>query len=312
MQSVNDIFASLADSSRLRILLLIRDMELAMGELAEVLGQSQPRVSRHVRILAECGLVDRHKEGARVYVRLGSRVPVDALYAFIDSLLGDKDPCAVERARLLQVRAERQKAVDSWFDANAAEWDLMRRLEGSDDAFARAIVDAARGGRGVGRLLDIGTGTGRMLELLGGDASYAMGVDRSPEMLRIARAKLSAGELSSAEVRQADMRALPFEPHGFDTVIMHQVLHFADDPASVVGEAARMVAPGGRLLIADYAAHSHEQLSARFQHLRLGFEEAAVSGWMAATGLVPAVVARQAGPELTSILWEGVRPCPIN
>jgi ArsR family transcriptional regulator len=306
MQRALDILAALSDPTRLRIMLLVRDMELAMGELADVLGQSQPRVSRHVRILADAGLVRRQKEGAWVFVALDSRAPAAEVEALIERLLGGADPCAVERGRLAQVRAERQKAVDSWFEAHAAEWDWLRRLEGPAGGIDGALLAAATAGRPVGRLLDIGTGTGSILELLGPHAARATGVDRSPGMLRLARAKIDG--LPDSEVRQADMRALPFDDGSFDTVVMHQVLHFADDPAAVVGEAARVAAAGGRLLVADYAAHRHEELRSRLQHQRLGFEPGAVSAWMAAAGLEPRIAATAAGTGLTSILWEGRRP----
>ena len=312
MQRLLDILAALADPTRLKIMLLIRDLELAMGELAEVLDQSQPRVSRHVRILAEAGLVRRNKEGAWVFVGLGGHVPTAEIYALVDELLSGRDPIVAERARLLQVRALRQKQVDQWFDAHAAEWDFMRALEGPESAVEAAIQAAARadgaGGAGeVGRLLDIGTGTGRIIELLGAEAVSATGVDRSPEMLRLARAKLAAGDTASAEVRQADMRALPFEAQSFDTVTLHHVLHFADDPAATIEESARMVAPGGKLLVVDYAPHTREDFRTRFQHLRLGFEDAAVSSWIASAGLVSAVVSHHSGPELTVTLWQGIR-----
>lgn len=306
MQRLLDILAALADPTRLKIMLLIRDLELAMGELAEVLDQSQPRVSRHVRILAEAGLVRRNKEGAWVFVGLGEHVPTQQIYALVDGLLAGRDPILAERARLAQVRALRQKSVDQWFDSHAAEWDFMRALEGPEKAVEDAIVSAARLG-GVGRLLDIGTGTGRVIELLGADASSATGIDRSPEMLRLARAKLAAGSAPAAEVRQADMRALPFEPHSFDTVTLHHVLHFADDPAATIEESARMLAPGGKLLVVDYAPHLREDFRTRFQHLRLGFDDAAVAGWIAATGLEPTVVSHHSGPELTVTLWQGTR-----
>lgn len=299
MDDVQTVFAALADPTRLKIMHLIRDMEMAMGELADVLGQSQPRVSRHVRILAEAGLVHRHKEGAWVFVAPHAEMPRE-VYDLLDRLLQGRDPCGVERLRIGEVRSERQKAVDQWFHANADEWDLIRRLEGSGDALEDAILGSADD---VGRLLDIGTGTGRMIELLGPRATSATGVDRSPEMLRVARAKLPP----ATEIRQADMRALPYADNSFETVVMHHVLHFADDPAAIVAEASRVVARPGRLLVVDYAAHAHEELRARFQHVRLGFDEASISGWMSACGLEPRVVTAETGPALTSILWEGTR-----
>jgi len=306
MNRLHDVFAALADQTRVRIMLLVRDLQLSMGELADLLDQSQPRVSRHVRILAEAGLVRRHKEGAWVFVGLSENAPMPEIYALIEKLLPDHDLIAAERARLAQVRSERQKAIDDWFRANAGEWDLLRRLGGQDTEVEKAITAAARDPK-VGRLLDIGTGTGRLLELLHAESEEAIGVDRSPEMLRLARAKLSVEGSQAAEVRQADMRALPFDDHRFDTVTMHHVLHFADDPAAVIAEAARTVAPGGKLLVADYAPHAREELRSRYQHLRLGFEPDAVLGWLGAAGLKPRLLSSHPGPELSVTIWEGRR-----
>lgn len=306
MQAPHDIFASLADPTRVRILMLVRDMDLAMGELADILDQSQPRVSRHVRILAEAGLVRRRKEGAWVFVRLDERAPRAELFQLIDRLFDGADPISAERHRLAQVRAERQRAIDSWFESNAGDWDVIRRLGGQEEAVEAAIRSAARN-PSVGRLLDIGTGTGRMLELLAPEAESATGIDRSPEMLRIARGKLAAGGEQSADLRQADMHVLPFDDASFDTVTLHHVLHFADDPAAVLAEAARTVAPGGKLLIADLAPHECEELRARFRHVRLGFDDETILSALAAVGLSGRLLSRHPGPELSVCLWEGRR-----
>lgn len=305
MQTVQDVFASLADPTRVRILLLVRDLQLSVGELADILDQSQPRVSRHVRILAEAGLVRRHKEGAWVFVGPGDRAIVEPVFALIQAAAAGADPIAVERSRLAQVRADRQQRIDEWFEANAGEWDLLRRLGGDDTAVEQALAAAV--GPSAGRLLDIGTGTGRILELLASGAESATGVDRSPEMLRIARGKLAAAGNQKADLLQADMRALPFADAAFDTVTMHHVLHFADNPAAVLAEAARVVAPGGRLIVADYAAHQREELRSRFQHSRLGFETEALSALMAEVGLKPSLLSAHPGPELSVMLWEGRR-----
>ena len=306
MARVHDVFAALADPTRVKIMLLIRDLQLSMGELADVLDQSQPRVSRHVRILAEAGLIRRHKEGAWVFVGLGENAPTADIYGLISRLQPAGDLIAVERARLAQVRSERQRAVDDWFEANAGEWDLLGQIGGQDKDVEAALVAAACR-PSVGRLLDIGTGTGRVLELLSSLADSAVGVDRSPEMLRLARSKLAAEGDQSAEVRQADMRSLPFEDAMFDTVTLHHVLHFADDPAAVLAEAGRTVAPGGKLIVADYAPHSREDLRSRYQHLRLGFDDDAVLGWLAAAGLGSRLLSRHPGPELSVTIWEGRR-----
>jgi ArsR family transcriptional regulator len=306
MNQVQDVFAALADPTRARILLLVRDLQLSVGELADILDQSQPRVSRHVRILAEAGLVRRHKEGAWVFVGPGDRALVEPVFALIQAVGGDPDLISAERSRLAQVRADRQQRIDQWFEANAGEWDLLRRLGGDDASVEHALAEAA-GKPSVGRLLDIGTGTGRILELLAPSAHTATGVDRSPEMLRIARGKLASAGNQQADLLQADMRALPFADASFDTVTLHHVLHFADNPAAVVAEAARVVAPGGKLIVADYAAHDREELRSRFQHSRLGFEDETLSALMARAGLKPALLSAHPGPELSVMLWEGRR-----
>lgn len=301
-----EILAALADPTRLRVLLLVRDVELAMSELAEVLGQSQPRVSRHVRILGEAGLVRRTREGAWVFVSARDDAPLDAIGELIAAVLPGTDPIAPERARLAQVRAARQKALDDWFAANAAEWDWMASLEGKAAPVGEAVVAAASQG-GVGRLLDIGTGTGQLLERLAPLSASATALDRSPEMLRLARSRLGLPEGAAVEMRQGDLAQLPFDDASFDTVLLHQVLHYVEDPAAALLEAARVVAPGGKLIVADYAAHAQEELRDRFRHRRLGFETADLRRWLAAAGLQPHEHSRHAGPALETIIWEGRR-----
>ncbi|WP_416908938.1 MAG: ArsR/SmtB family transcription factor [Polymorphobacter sp.] len=303
MESLLDVFRAVADPSRVRILLLLDQMELSVGELAVVLGQSQPRVSRHVRILAEAGLVSRAREGAWVFVRLSGRArPVMAAMR----ALGDIESIGAEdRARLAVVRAERAVAADSWFAAHAEDWDRERSLF-SREADVEAAILAALGDRPLGDLMDVGTGTGRMIELLGPRAETALGIDRSPEMLRLARGRIEAAGLRRAEVRSGDMFSLPGIDGSFDTVVMHQVLHFADDPPAVVAEAARVLRPGGRLLIVDLAAHDREALRSERRHVRLGFAAAQLSDWMAAAGLRAEVAAHLPAPEALAVtVWLG-------
>jgi len=308
MKSALAIFRALADPTRLRIIGLVRHVELAVGELAQLLGQSQPRVSRHIKILADAGLLRRAKEGAWVFVRLGDAGSTTAVLAVLDALAVDT---AADLARLADVRAERGAAAAAYFAAHAAEWDSIRSLHVADSAVEAAIAAAVGGD--VGDLLDIGTGTGRIIELFGHHAASATGIDRSPEMLRFARGKLEAAGLPNAEVRLADMYALPRPDASADTVILHQVLHFADAPAAALTEAARTLRPGGRLFVIDFAPHDREDLRERHAHVRLGFGEAQVCGWLVAAGLEAAVVDRLAPPvetvaPLTVTLWRGTRP----
>ncbi len=297
------VFRALADPSRLRILLLVGRMELSVGELAQLLGQSQPRVSRHLRILAEAGLVERAREGAWVFVRQAALAA--PWLAAIGAAAGAAEPGAEDAARLAMVRAERAAAADAWFAAHAESWDQERSLASRDTDVEAAIL-AALGGQPLGDFVDIGTGTGRMIELLGPAAGSATGIDRSPEMLRLARGRIEAAGLPHAQVRHGDMYALPREDGSADTVILHQVLHFADDPAAAIAEAARVLRPGGRLLVVDLAAHEREELRSQRRHLRLGFTDAQVSGWMADSGLAGGVAAHlpsEAGLAVT--IWLG-------
>lgn len=304
MQKALNIFRALADPTRLRILSLVRRMELSVGELAQVLRQSQPRVSRHVKILAESGLLERYKEGAWVFLRAGRGDVAAPAFAALDGWSIDASAADVER--LAAVRAERVAAAEEYFAAHADEWDRLRTLHVAD-AEVEAAIGRVLGDRPVGRLLDIGTGTGRMIELLGPAANDSLGIDRSVDMLRIARAKIEAAGLSHAQVRQADMYALPVGDGGADTVILHQVLHYAHEPAQAIAEAARVLAPGGRLLIVDFAPHNREELREQHAHVRLGFEDELVCGWLASAGLEARVADRLTGGPLTVTLWIGER-----
>ena len=313
MEQLLDIFRTLADPTRLRILALLRAMELSVGELAQVLGQSQPRVSRHVRILADAGLADRRREGSWVFLSLGPRDRIEPLFAAIDAWGGNEDWAAADIARLAAVRADRAAAAERYFEAQAAQWDKVRSLHIAEaeveDAMARAL---SAEGRALGRLIDVGTGTGRMLALFGGEARSALGIDRSPEMLRLARAKLAEAGLDGAELRQGDMYALPLAAGSADVAIIHQVLHYAQQPAAAIAEAARVLAPGGRLLIVDFAAHEREDLRVSDAHVRLGFDDAQIAGWFSAAGLDGGAVDELAGGELTVKLWLGTRPAAIR
>jgi ArsR family transcriptional regulator len=300
------IFQSLADPTRLRILALLRAMELSVGELAQVLGQSQPRVSRHVKILIDAGLAERRKEGSWVFLSLCS-ARAQPLFTLLDSWgEGDSEQVAADVARLAAVQADRAAAAERYFASHASDWDELRSLHIAESE-VEAAVARALGDRPIGQLIDIGTGTGRMIELFGRAARRALGVDRSPEMLRLARVKLAQAGIQSAELRQGDMYALPVASGSADTVILHQVLHYAQQPAAAVAEAARLLAPGGRLLIVDFAPHEHEELRIRDAHARLGFADEAVLKWMQEAALEGAVIDQLEGGDLTVTIWLGER-----
>jgi len=310
MPAAPDIFRALADHTRLRIMRLLRAMELSVGELAQVLGQSQPRVSRHVRILIEAGLLERRKEGSWVFLSLGPRDRVEPLFQALDrwgEADGEDSWARADSARLAAVRADRAAAAERYFAARAKDWDQIRSLHIAESE-VEAAVRRALGDRPLGRLVDVGTGTGRMLELFAGSSERALGVDRSPEMLRLARVKLAEAGLAGAELRQGDMYALPLPAGSADTVIIHQVLHYAQQPSAAIAEAARLLGPGGRLLIVDFAPHEREELRISDAHLRLGFADETMLGYLEAAGLGGRVVEHLEGGELTVTIWAGERP----
>jgi ubiquinone/menaquinone biosynthesis C-methylase UbiE len=302
-----DRFQALADPTRLRIVALLRVMELSVGELAQILGQSQPRVSRHLKILADARVLERRKEGSWVFLALADPYQVEPMFALIDRWA---DPLAqalfsADSARTEKVRAERAEAASRHFEGIAEVWDQIRSLHVAECDVEQAI-DRSLGKRPLGRLVDVGTGTGRMIELFGPRSSHAIGIDRSSEMLRLARVKLEAAGIASS-LRQGDMYALPLADGSADTIVIHQVLHYAHSPASAIGEAARVLAPGGTLLVVDFAAHDREELRATDAHIRLGFEDEAMTGWFAAAGLTIDRIQHLKGGELTVTLWRGVK-----
>lgn len=307
MRIALDIFRALADATRLRIMTLLGSMELSVGELAQVLGQSQPRVSRHVKILCDAGLAERRKEGSWVFLALGQAARVAPVMRAIDALVTlDGDHWAVaDTARLAAVRADRAASAAQWFEANAGQWDAIRSLHVAETEVEAAIGKVLGEGQ-VARLIDIGTGTGRMLELFGGRAEHALGIDRSSEMLRLARAKLTEQGVN-AELRQADLYALPLGDGEADVAILHHVLHFAQQPGAAIAEAARVLTAGGRLLIADFAPHDREELRSRDAHTRLGFTDEQVGQWYEAAGLALDRVETLEGGALTVKLWLGVK-----
>jgi ubiquinone/menaquinone biosynthesis C-methylase UbiE len=309
MAPILDIFRALGDPTRLRIVHLLRAMELAVGEIAQVVGQSQPRVSRHVRILVEAGFIEKRKEGNWVFLRIDRKGPVAPFLDLFDSVNPTESEAlwqAADLARLAEVRNDRARAADAYFAEHAGEWDAIRSLHISE-AEVEAAMQALLTGEDIGRLVDIGTGTGRMIQLFGRDANKVTAIDRSPEMLRLARAKLPHEDAEKYALVIGDFMALPLAARSADTVIVHQVLHYAQAPEAVIAEAARVLDADGRLLIADFAPHEREDLRMRDQHTRLGFSDDQVGGWFDAAGLDLESTQTLPGGELTVTLWLGRR-----
>lgn len=303
-----DALRAAAEPTRLRLLGILAQCELTVTEITQVLGQSQPRVSRHLRLLCEAGLLDRVPEGSWVFYRLAD----DRIARTFVDLLGTDDPTlADDRERLAAVQQARQEVADSYFEAHAHDWNTIRSLHVPEEEVEREL-QALLGDAPVGDLLDIGTGTGRILTLLAPRASRAIGIDRSHEMLAYARAALAAPEFRHVQLRHGDMYHLAIQPRSMDLVVLHRVLHFADDPVAVMREVARVLKPGGRLLLVDFAPHSEESLREHHAHRRLGFSTDDIAHWCDMAGLRAHEAVRLHGAPLTVVIWDCTLPHPTG
>ncbi len=303
------------EETRLRILALLEEAELTVSELVAILGQSQPRVSRHLKLLVEAGLAVRSREGAWAFFRLA-----DEGGALARDLVGRLDPAdptlSADRGRLEVAREARRRQAAAYFAERAADWDTIRALHASEERVEAALLSII-GAKPYRNLLDLGTGTGRMLELLAPGAVRAVGVDQSAAMLALARSRIDSAGFRHVQLRQGDIYAPPVERGGYDLIVIHQVLHFLDDPARAIREAALALAPGGRLVIVDFDAHAQEFLRTDFAHRRLGFPISEIESFLGEAGLV-GIRSKRVPPaagesgKLTVALWIAEDPRLIS
>ncbi len=300
---------AIAEETRLRIVLLLAHGELNVKDLTNILGQSQPRVSRHLKLLLDAGIINRHREGSWVYFRLAEAA---RNHSFVSSVISSMDSgdtmLALDLTRLEAVKQARSEAAADYFASIAKDWDSLRKLQISETKVEAAILKMLTGE--LGNFLDLGTGTGRMLELLSNRATRSVGVDLSHEMLSYARLKLEKAGLTNSQVRQGDIFNLPMESGHFDTVIIHQVLHYLDQPLPVLKEAARVMKQGAKLLIVDFAPHDNEDLRLSHSHRRLGFSDEQMAEWgmdagmkMRETMSFPHNILDESNEKLTVTLW---------
>lgn len=299
---------SAAEQTRLRVLCLCAHAELTVSDLVRILGQSQPRVSRHLRLLVEAGLLERYQEGNWAWYRLAENTRNADLARLLIDLIPADDPIqALDLERLEEIRVERARKAEEYFRRNAADWSEVRALhvdpELVDQALRKMLLR-----RNVTQLLDIGTGTGRVLELIAEDVDSAVGVDLSREMLSVARSNIDRAQLRNCQIRHADMYQLPFSGDRFDAVTMHMVLHYSDSPARALGEAARVLGPGGQLIVVDFAPHTMESMLEEHAHRWLGFDDEEMQGWANELNLTVGEAIRLEGAPLTVCLWPLERP----
>lgn len=298
---------AIAEPTRLRLLALCAQGELTVTELTQILGQSQPRVSRHLKLMVEAGLLERFREGTWAFYRLANGGPTDVTQQLIAMIPKEDEALARDQDRLTAIKAARAAEAAAYFRKNAAQWDQIRKLYVHESEVEKALLGLLPGGA-IKDLVDIGTGTGKLLEILGPKVAQAIGIDLSRDMLGVARANLETAGLRHCQVRYGDMYMLPLASQSADLTTIHLVLHYADDPAQVIAEAARVLRPGGRLIVVDFAPHKLEFLRAEHAHRRLGFSDGEVQGWCRAAGLVPQAPLRLPGEPLTVVLWAADRP----
>lgn len=301
-----DVLKTAGEPTRFRLLVLLAAGDLTVTDLTEILGQSQPRISRHLKLLTEEALIERYQEGAWAYFRLRQEGNGAALVQTLLASASQDDPVLVrDRERLTTVKNQRSAKAQEYFSRNASQWDELRRLHASDETVEEALLRLI-GPSPVDSLLDLGTGTGWILQLLASRYRRAIGVDASRDMLSVARSNLDDAGIVKASVRHGDILNPPVEGQDFDLITIHQVLHFLDRPDLAIAEAARMLRPGGRLLIVDFAPHSLEHLRDEHAHLRLGFSHQAMNEWLNRVGLdVQKVIDLSPGREgaLTVTVW---------
>lgn len=312
MQQALSILRSMGDSTRLRLLVLCLCGEWTVSELVFVLGQSQPRVSRHLKLLCEAGLLERFSEGSCVFHRFNHHMDYfSPVQAFLGMLAQKDDIFQQDQERLALIKSQRAKLAGEYFARNAKRWAELRSLY-VDEQKVEKNLQKLLSLKGNERLLDIGTGTGRMLELFGAQVAYGQGIDLSGDMLTVARNVLEKAGLANCSVRQADLFQLPFLKEVFDVVLIHQVLHFVEEPALAIEEAGRVLKPGGRIIVVDFAPHDLAFLKEEHRHRWLGFSSERMSSWFAVAHIkVRKVIAME--PKKTShllkvTLWSGTKP----
>ncbi len=296
------------EPTRLRLLALCAHAELSVGELVQILGQSQPRISRHLKLLVEAALLERFREGVQVFYRVAEHGEAGMLArTLVDLLPQNEGDIGRDLTRLEQIRVQRAETAAAYFESNAAEWDQIRRLhvpEAEVEERLRKVV----GPEPFDTLLDVGTGTGRMLELFAGQINRGVGIDSSTGMLSVARARLEKPDLRHLQVRKGDMYTLAVEDDSVDVATLHLVLHYSDAPQRVISEIARTLAIGGRLVIVDFAPHNEISLRDEHRHRWLGFDAETLSEALSEAGLEPGPVESLAGDPLTVNIWQATRP----
>ncbi len=287
-EAIQKVFKTLADPTRIRILRLLEQEELIVGELMEILGMAQSRVSRHLAVLREAGLLTDRRDGTFVSYRLAlpESGPWRAAWTLARESLTN-DPTTKRDDALLRrtLAARRPESGRSFFDSIGPEWDALRRVFGDDLLRARATNALVQPGL---RVADIGTGTGILALELARLGLDVVGIDSSDAMLETARRKwreIEATHPGRVEFRRGDAHDLPLDTASFDAVFAHMVLHSVVDPERAIHEMARIARPGGQVVLVDFMPHTHVWMKEELGLVWLGFEPEMLARWLEAAGL---------------------------
>ncbi len=292
-----------AEPTRLRIIALCGHAELSVTELVMILGQTQPRVSRHLKLLVEGGLLQRNKEGNRAYYRLSTEAEGADLARMLNDLMpGEDEVHALDLSRLSSVKADRVRYAESFLDPYSQEIIELRGMWPPDEVIDKCILALLKD-RSIQNLLDLGTGAGRILRTIAPFVEKGTGIDNSLEMLSIARARLDQDGIKNCQVRVGDMYRLPFKKNSFDLITINSLLRYADEPKKVIAEAARVLEKKGALLIVDLAAHDLSALRDEYGHSWLGFSEAEMVEMLSEENLTVDRVKHIDGQKLSVCIW---------
>jgi len=300
------VLKSIADESRIRLLILCAQGEFTVSELVQVLGQSQPRVSRHLRILCDAGILKRTRQGSWVFYRSVKGGPESEFVPLLKSFITESEPVLkLDRKRLEHLKKERSRVAAQFFQKTASEWDNIRTHYVEDIQVESALQQCVSDVK-PNSLLDIGTGTGRILKVLGPYVQDAEGIDFSHEMLNLARINLDHPSLEHCRVRHGDMYRLPYQEHSFNFITIHHVLHFANQPLEVLKEAGRVLKNKGQIAIVDFYSHEREEFRTKYHHHRLGFSDDEIKNWLDQIGLSMQPPIRIDGDPMEVVIWTGV------
>jgi len=280
------VLKTLGHPERLRILTVLSRGELTVSEIVQILNLSQPRVTQYIKSLETAGIIERLKEGSWVFSRIKrGNASVSAIVATTLATLPANDPILeADLRRLEDVRAVRSIAADAFF-ANVANDSGTLGDEYIPKANIEKMLLKMTGKGPFAYMVDLGTGTGRMLEVFADRVTRGSGIDNNAHMLKVARHKLAENNYNHIRVRQGDLSSTPLAGGQADLVTLHQVLHYLDDPLSAILEAARLLSPTGIILIADFEAHNQEEFREDYAHRRLGFEDKDLEDWFLVAGL---------------------------